>query len=52
MPEVIPPDMTEQAAMAIDSAHLFGAKKLILIRHNGEWYKLTITRQNKLILTK
>lgn len=47
-----PAELATQAAMTIDSAHLFGDKKLILIRHNGEWYKLAITRQNKLILTK
>lgn len=31
---------------------LFGASKEILIRHTGEVYRLRITRQNKLILTK
>lgn len=31
---------------------LFGTSKEILIRHASEVYRLRITRQNKLILTK
>ena len=31
---------------------LFGARNELLIRHNGEQYRLRITRQAKLILTK
>lgn len=47
-----PQDLVSQAAMTIDSAYLFGDKKLILVRHRGDWYRLMITRQDKLILTK
>ena len=31
---------------------LFGARNELLIRHNGEQYRLRITRQAKLIVTK
>jgi hemin uptake protein HemP len=34
------------------SSHLFGTKKEIVIIHDGEEYRLRITRNNKLILTK
>ena len=47
-----PPDLASQAACTLDSAEIFGEKKLVLIRHNGDWYKLMITKQNKLILMK
>ncbi|WP_131111024.1 hemin uptake protein HemP [Sulfuricystis thermophila] len=36
----------------IDSRELFAGRKEILIRHEGEIYRLRLTRQNKLILTK
>jgi hemin uptake protein HemP len=36
----------------IDSQALFGEAKQVLIVHQGETYKLQITRQGKLILTK
>ncbi|MEW5756274.1 MAG: hemin uptake protein HemP [Pseudomonadota bacterium] len=35
-----------------ESNLLFGAGKEIVIRHAGELYRLRVTRQNKLILTK
>lgn len=35
-----------------ESGHLFHAGKEVLIRHAGETYRLRVTRQNKLILTK
>lgn len=35
-----------------ESGHLFHASKEILIRHAGGVYRLRVTRQNKLILTK
>lgn len=31
---------------------LFGTARTVILRHGGELYRLTITRQNKLILTK
>lgn len=37
---------------AVASAELFGGETEILILHNGEQYRLRITRQDKLILTK
>ncbi|HWP94248.1 MAG TPA: hemin uptake protein HemP [Gammaproteobacteria bacterium] len=36
----------------IDSVTLFGGNDLVLIRHRGQEYRLRITRQGKLILTK
>ena len=41
-----------QAMRTIDSQSLFGAAQQVLIAHQGETYKLQITRQGKLILTK
>lgn len=35
-----------------DSSQLFGAGREVIIRHAGEFYRLRVTRQNKLILTK
>lgn len=35
-----------------DSRELLGSFKEILINHAGEIYRLRVTRQNKLILTK
>ena len=34
------------------SSHLFQGKPEILIRHDDQEYRLRITKQNKLILTK
>ena len=39
-------------ARSVDSQALFGAARQLLIVHQGETYKLQITRQGKLILTK
>jgi hemin uptake protein HemP len=36
----------------IDSRELFGASREVLIEHVGEEYRLRITQQGKLILTK
>ncbi len=36
----------------IDSQDLFGNKKMIMIQHRGNLYRLMITSQGKLILTK
>ena len=40
------------APRLIDSADLFLGQSLVRIRHLGEIYRLQITRQGKLILTK
>ena len=37
---------------AIDSAALFAGSNELIILHNGTPYRLRITRQDKLILTK
>lgn len=37
---------------AIESAALFKGTREIVIDHNGEFYRLRITRQGKLILNK
>jgi hemin uptake protein HemP len=36
----------------IDTGHLFGDRDVIEIHHNGEVYRLRITKSGKLILTK
>jgi hemin uptake protein HemP len=36
----------------IDSRHLFSAEREIIIAHGEENYRLRLTSQNKLILTK
>lgn len=38
--------------MALDSRHLFAQTKEILIEHHGELYRLRLTRNDKIILTK
>lgn len=46
------PNLTTKADLIIHSSDLFGEKGLVLIRHNDSWYKLMVTKQNKLILMK
>lgn len=36
----------------IDSQRLFGGRREICIRHNGETYRLRVTKSGKLILNK
>jgi len=36
----------------LDSAHLFTDRREVRIRHRGEFYRLLITRNGKLILNK
>lgn len=38
--------------VVLDSFVLFAGRKDVRIRHDGQNYHLSITRQNKLILTK
>jgi hemin uptake protein HemP len=40
------------SAQPIDSATLFNNRNEVVIIHNGTPYRLRITRQDKLILTK
>ncbi|CAM1637710.1 hemin uptake protein HemP [Bartonella apis] len=42
----------KQSLMMIESKALFGAKKEVLIHHEGLIYRLKITRFGKLILNK
>ena len=43
------PDVPSQT---LDSAELFGSGQEVIILHKGTPYRLRITRQDKLILTK
>jgi hemin uptake protein HemP len=40
------------APLCLDAAALFAAGREVRIAHAGEIYRLRLTRQNKLILTK
>ena len=52
-PKAQAPSPKPPAALRIfDSQTLFGTAHQVLIAHQGETYKLQITRQGKLILTK
>ena len=44
--------MVRVAADRIDSAELFHTAREIMIVHGGDIYRLRLTAQNKLILTK
>lgn len=48
------PDSAKQAdeLLVMESARLFGANRVVLIKHQGELYRLSVTKQGKLILTK
>jgi len=41
-----------KADLIVHSSDIFGANKLVLIQHRDDFYRLMITRQGKLILTK
>lgn len=43
---------TPVARPRVHSAELFGSAREVLIEHAGEEYRLRLTRQGKLILTK
>lgn len=45
-------DASDAADLTVDSTDLLKNRKLLLIRHNGECYRLAITKTGKLILTK
>lgn len=44
--------MTTAAAPIMDSRELFGGHRRLTIRHGDNLYRLQITRQGKLILTR
>lgn len=45
-------DQSDQSTVVIPAIQLFGEHREICIEHNGEVYRLRITRRNKLILQK
>lgn len=45
-------DTTDMAKLTITSAELFGDQQEIIILHAGGEYRLRITSNNKLIMTK
>jgi hemin uptake protein HemP len=47
-----PRGLTPAAPLEMDSQVLMGGRKEMLIRHAGEVYRLRVTAQGKLILTK
>lgn len=48
------PDTAKQTdeLLVMESARLFGANRVVVIKHQGELYRLSVTKQGKLILTK
>lgn len=55
-PPVIPSHVASTATRTtqsvVESSTLFQGSQEVVIRHDGHEYRLRITRQNKLILTK
>ncbi|MCX7673044.1 MAG: hemin uptake protein HemP [Thiobacillaceae bacterium] len=51
-PQAVRPLAMRDNMPVYDSIALFGTARTVIIRHAGEEYRLTLTRQNKLILTK
>lgn len=51
-PGAIATQASKPVGKAIDSASLFKGRQEVVIAHDGHEYRLRITRQNKLILTK
>ncbi len=47
-----PPDGTGSAPRTVDSQTLLQGQSTLFIHHQGEVYRLQLTRQGKLILTK
>ena len=45
-------ELTPVTGKALRSSDLFGKERLVLIQHNTDIYRLMITKQAKLILTK
>lgn len=46
------PVLAVQAVPTVDSQRLFEGHRELIIQHQGEVYRLRITRHDKLILTK
>lgn len=51
-PALVAPPPVGAQPLSYDSRELFAVGKEVLIHHAGEVYRLRVTRQNKLILTK
>ncbi|HEY8036901.1 MAG TPA: hemin uptake protein HemP [Methylobacter sp.] len=45
-------DITPALRQRLQSSELFGTEREVVIEHAGEEYRLRLTRQGKLILTK
>lgn len=45
-------DSESEDLRIVDSSDLLRGERLVLIRHNGQIYRLQLTRSDKLILTK
>lgn len=48
----VKPDMTPPLRQRLYSTELFATAREVVIEHAGEEYRLRLTRQGKLILTK
>jgi hemin uptake protein HemP len=46
------PESCEMKPRAIRSEELFAGRKIVLIQHAGEQYRLLVTRNDRLILQK
>ncbi len=45
-------DRLASLSKTVSSSNLLGNSKMIIIKHSGEEYRLSITNKDKLILTK
>lgn len=52
VPSSAPATQRRLGPESISSRQLFGAARALLIQHAGQVYRLQITRNNRLILTK
>lgn len=51
-PALQPPDRPATEPRTVESSELFGSSRVVHIHHAGQWYRLLITRNDKLILQK
>ena len=52
IPSLIAMQARHPPGVSVDSGVLFKGGREVVIQHDGQTYRLRITRQNKLILTK
>lgn len=50
--DILPDSFLSKENRVLRSSDLFGEKKLVFIHHKDDLYRLSITKQGKLILTK